>query len=111
MSVFFNRSVTIESRAVTGRDSYGNDVYGTTTSTLTGCDFQPRTTQERVDDARSQLQIDGTLYAPASAEGLLTAADAVLIDGARYEVNGAPSVWQGLAVDGYLEVPLRRVTG
>lgn len=76
---------------------------------IAGCSFQPLSTNEQLSDV-DQVTTRWKLYAPASA--MLTATDAVIVDGLTYEVDGDPQTWPDQCGNpGYTEYLLRRATG
>lgn len=102
--------VTLVSRTVTGRDADGNDIYSETQTPSTAV-FAPGGSVETVD-GRDTVVTQPALYSvPVGTD--LTAVDAVIVNGDRYEIAGDPedfaspyTTWRpGLVVK------LRKVTG
>ena len=103
-------TVTLLNAAVTGQDDLGNDIYGFTASTVTGCAYVPGSTSEATQGTE-QVIFDADIYMPAGT--VVNALDQVLCNGVLYEVQGTPgawnSPWSGIA--GPVKCPLRIVTG
>lgn len=108
MTAFFARTAVRERREKVGEDDYGNDLFETTQTTIERCEWQPRSSSENVS-ARDQLVSGLMFYAPEGTD--LRHTDALLLDGERYEVDGDVGRWSGVAIPGYVETALRRVTG
>lgn len=87
-SFTFGRTVTLQSRAVTSTSADGNDVYGSTPTTVTGCVIWPRTSTENVQGG--DLLITGlNLFLPPGTD--VTAVDRVTLDDATvWDVDGLP---------------------
>lgn len=86
------RRVRVESSpGVWARDPRGNAVYADQQVDVPGCSVQPSASTENVADGRVQVTTSITIYAPLSFPA--GPVDAVLIDGARYEVQGRPQRW------------------
>ena len=112
MTVPFTSPVVIVTRTVTGEDSDGNDVYGTSDVTVQGV-IAPGQSLERTN-GQDLVVTQPTAYLPAGVE--VTAIDALELAGVRYEVDGDPQVWPAHPFTGWrpplpVVVPLRRVTG
>jgi hypothetical protein len=118
VSITFTVPVTLVTRAVTGQDNDGNDVYGQTTSIVAGV-FAPGdangTAANEARDARETVVIGAACYLPAPPP---TAVDAVIINGDAYEVDGNPVDWSvqphpftGWIPEFPVVVRLKRVTG
>ena len=67
--------IVVISRAVTGRDDYGNDVYSTVETTYSGCGFWPGTAGRNVAGSREYGDID-------SRHSVITRGQVLLPDGA-----------------------------
>lgn len=89
---FAQQTVTFLTREVTGRDAHGNDVYGTTRTTVDNVLVEPWHTVERFD-ASDVTTTRLRLYAPPNVGVDLTAIDAVEYLGHRYELDGDPMQW------------------
>lgn len=109
MTFPFGVTVTLITRAVTGQDNYGNDIYGETTSTVVGA-FAPAGSSELVQGQDTVIDRP-TVYLPSGTD--VSAVDAVQINGDRYQVVGTPNDWSspftGWAAG--VEVRLEKVTG
>jgi hypothetical protein len=105
----FGQQVTLISRTVTGQDSYGNDVYGETSTTVVAA-FNPGGSTELVQ-GQDMVTVQPTVYLPASVQPL--AVDAVLVNGQRFDVDGVTDVWQSPFTGWHPGnvVKLKRVTG
>ena len=106
----FTESVTLRFRGEkTGEDDYGNDVYGPPRDESWPAWWEPRTSGEDTA-AREQVTSGYWLYLPDDAP--LDAADAVVLYGDEYHVDGEPGRQPGgFVVDGYIRAALTRVTG
>lgn len=102
--------VTLVSRAVSGQDSYGNDVYGEMQTVIPGCPVWPRSSSENVQGGDLTVVGVATLL-PSGTD--VAAVDAVLIGGLRYEVDGEPAHYRSpfTNLDPGVLLNLRRVTG
>ena len=104
------KTVTLLSRAATGRDSLGNDVYTDTSTNVAGCIVYPRGSQELVQG--QDLVTDGltVLFPPGTA---VKATDRAVVDGVTYEVDGEPSVWSNpfVSIADCVQANLKVVTG
>lgn len=84
-------TVTVVSRAVSGKDEYGNDTFSETTQDIPACSVQPAGTTE---DVQFTERLDSTIvvYLPYGTD--VESIDALrLPDGTEYEVQGKPNVW------------------
>lgn len=90
-AVLHGQTVTFVHRQVTGRDNYGNDVYGNTSVDVSGCIVAPGSTSE---DFQGTLQIDSdvTVYTPQGVTVDLPV-DQMTISGVTYNVVGSPNNW------------------
>lgn len=109
-SFTYGEMVTVVSRALTGQDDYGNDVYGTTETPYYNVPAWPTGSSEK--DQAADLVITGvTVLLPAGT--VVTPTDRVLVYGNTYEVDGEPAQFSspftntGIGV----ETRLKRVTG
>lgn len=93
----------------TGYDDYGEPVYPEPRTESWACWYEPRGSSEAV--VAQEQQIDGLwLYLPLAAP--LSAADAVVVAGDRYEVEGEPGRQPGgFITPGFLKAALGRVRG
>jgi hypothetical protein len=118
MPVTFTVPVTLVTRAVTGRDGDGNDVYGETLNVVQGV-YAPAdangTGGNEATDARDTVFEGAAVYLPAPAP---TAVDRIRIFGLEFEVDGTPADWslQPHPFTGWIPslpvvVRLKRVTG
>ena len=106
----FGETVTLKVRAVTGQDSDGNDVYGTTPTTLEGVPVWPRNSSELVQG--ESLTIVGlTALLPPGTDA--SAIDAVTVYGLDYEIDGEPGRYRSpfTNTDPGVLVNLTRITG
>lgn len=83
----FGRTITLHSRAVTGQDADGNDVYGDTDTTLTNVPVWPRTSSEIVQGQDTTI-VGMACIVPSSVNP--HAVDAVSIGADRYQIDGEP---------------------
>lgn len=91
-------------------DQFGNDVYTTTQTDITGCVVWPRGSSEvpqGQDTVTSGLTV---LLPPATA---VEAVDAVIVHGDRYEIDGEPAIYHSpfTGRDPGVEINLTRITG
>lgn len=89
----FAEDFTILSRTVTGQDSYGDDVYGTTETPVTGA-FAPAGSTE-LTDGRDTVMAFPTIYLTAGS--LVPAATDQIrreATGYVYEIDGEPAVYR-----------------
>lgn len=93
----------------TGYDEYGEPIRPAPRTESWPCWYEPRGSSEAV--VAQEQQIDGLwLYLPLDAP--LAAADAVIIAGTRYEVEGEPGRQPGgFITPGFLKAALGRVRG
>lgn len=106
----FTETVTLRSRGeVTGRDDYGNDIFGPPVESQWSAWTEPRTSGEDTN-AREQYVSGFWVYLPLDAP--LSGADAVVIDGDEYEVVGEPGRQPGgFTLDGFQLAAVERVSG
>lgn len=83
-------SATLETRAITGQDSDGNDVWGQTTVAVTGS-FAPAGSSELVQGQDTVLTNPTFYLSPGSP--VPSATDRLMVRGATYEVDGEPEVY------------------
>lgn len=105
----FGESVTLHSRAVTGQDPYGNDVYGDATRTVQG-GFAPAGTSEVVQ-GRDTVTAQPALYLPPGTD--VSAVDRATVRGVTYDVDGTAADWRN-PLTGWsagIVVNLQAVTG
>ena len=109
--VFANgQTVTLITRTKTGEDSYGNDVYGETPTDVPGCVVWPTASTENVQ-AEDQVITGLTALLPVGTD--VSAIDAVIVAGLRYEVVGDPSSFSSpfSNLNPGIEIRLSKVTG
>jgi hypothetical protein len=82
--------VTIKNRFVNGVDQFGNDTYGFTVQEVGPCSIQQGNTRETVSTT-DQVSTGMMLFAPYGTD--ISYQDAVIINGAEYEVTGDPESW------------------
>jgi hypothetical protein len=103
-------TVTLLTRAVTGRDADGNDVYGSTALAVAGCAFDPGGSVELVQ-GQDLVTTQPKVYLPAGT--VVGALSAVIVAGVTYEVEGSPNSYTS-PFTGWspgIEVKLKAVTG
>lgn len=106
----YGETITLHSRAVTGQDSRGNDVYGEADTDVADCWFDPGTSGELLQ-GQDLVTTQPRVGVPAGTP--VTAVDAVTVRGVRYDVAGTPDDWRspytgwnpGIVID------LKAVTG
>ena len=109
MTFPFGQSVSLVKRTKSGVDAFGNDVF-TTTSTVVSGVFAPGGSSEQIQ-GQDVIVSQPTVYLPAGTD--VAAVDAIDINGDRFEVDGSPNDWRN-PFTGWrpaVEVRLRRVTG
>lgn len=90
LTPLINRPCKILTRVITGEDDYGNDTHEDTVVD-TVCELQQR--QRSEDDGHNELSKTSWLLVLDTGE-TITARDAVVVDGDRYELDGEPAdVW------------------
>lgn len=98
-------------RTVTGQDAYGDDTFAEVTVAVAGI-FAPGGSTETTASG-DQVTTQPTLYLPAPAP---SAVDTFTINGAPFQVDGAPEPWPANPFTGRtpafpVVVKLRRTTG
>lgn len=84
------RTVTLIHRVVTGKDEYGNDVYGYTEEQVGPCSIQQSASREAINFT-DQVTTGILVFLPWGTQiGYL---DAMIVDGTKYEVSGDPDLW------------------
>lgn len=109
MTFPFSQPIILRRRTKNGTDSFGNDVWSTTDTTVPGV-FKPGTSVELVQ-GQDLLTVQPSVYLPPGS--VVSAVDVVLVGGVAYEVDGSPNEWDS-PFTGWragVEVKLRRVTG
>ena len=86
----FPETFTIVSRAVTGQDADGNDVYGDTETTTTGA-FAPQGSTELIQGQDTVLT-HPTIYLVAGAS-VPKPTDRIRARGVLYDIDGDPQVF------------------
>lgn len=112
MTVRVTVPVVLKTRAVSGQDSYGNDVYSVTEETVDGI-FAPGASVEQIQ-GQDVVTTQPTVYLRTGTTA--AAVDALSVAGLDYEVDGDPAAWPPNPYTGWqpefsVEVRLRRVTG
>lgn len=104
------KTVTLVHRQVTGRDSYGNDIYGTTEKTVEGCAVSPGNSSEDWQGTE-QITADITVHMPPGTVVDMPL-DQVIVDGTEYNVVGDPRSWSSpfTGTQSFLEVQGRLIT-
>lgn len=103
-------TLTLITKTVTGRDSYGNVVYGSTTADIPNCPVWPRTSSELVQ-GQDTVIAGVTAMLPAGTD--VKAIDAIGWNGDTYQVDGQPGLYTSpfTGLDPGIEVQLTKVTG
>lgn len=106
----YGDTVTIVSRALTGQDEFGNDVYSETSVDVPRVPVWPRASSENVQ-GEDQVIIGLAALLPAGTD--VAAIDAVIVAGARYEIDGEPARFRSpfTNLNPGVQVNLTRVTG
>lgn len=86
----FPESATLIARGVTGQDSDGNDVYGTTETPVTGA-FAPAGATELVQGQDTVIATPTFYLSPGSPIPAPT--DRLTVRGVTYEIDGQPEVY------------------
>jgi hypothetical protein len=84
----FGQDVTLITRAKSGTDSLGNDLFTTTQTVIPGCPVWPSATTETLT-GEDTVTSDLTALLPIGT--VITARDAVIVNGLTYEVDGVPA--------------------
>jgi hypothetical protein len=110
MPLLYGDTVIIVHRAVTGVDARGNDVLTETQETVTGCAVYMGRGTEQVGGTE-MIADDVTVNFPDGVS--ITALDAMIIDGDKFEIQSSPNQWQSpfTGIKSYVEVQGRHVTG
>lgn len=90
MTFPFGDTITLHSRTVTGHDTYGNDVYTSTDSTVVG-GFAPAGSAE-LTQGQDLVTTTPSVYLPAGTN--VAAVDQVTVRGVTYDVDGSPQDWR-----------------
>jgi hypothetical protein len=102
--------VILHGRIVTGRDSYGDDIYTDVDVAAQSQAFDPGGSVESVQ-GQDLIVTQPTVYLEpgASVDGV----SAVTVRGVRYDVDGTPAVWVSpfTGLQRGVVVRLKRVTG
>lgn len=106
----YGETVTLVNRVVSGRDSYGNDVFTEVTTTVPKVPVWPRTSSEAVQ-GEDVITTGLTMLLPAGTA--VDAVDKVIIYGVPHEVDGEPGLYRSPFTPSAagVVVNLRRVTG
>lgn len=109
MTFPFGQPITLVIRTKGEPDSFGNDTWTTTTTTVAGA-FNPGASAELVQ-GQDILTVQPTVYLPPGT--VVGAIDAVQVGGEQYEVDGSPNTWTNpfTGWQAGVEVKLKRVTG
>ena len=113
-------TVVVTRRTASGRDSYGNDTYASTTATYTGCGWWPGSAGRNVAgsrdygeaDYRNQVATRVQVMLPAHA--VIDSDDLVTLpDGTVWTVSGEGQQWQSQLTGAStgIQVSLERVDG
>jgi hypothetical protein len=87
----YSQTIILVRRELSGQDEYSNDVYTDTEHSLDYCVVQPSSSSE-VTQWTEQVSTDITVFVPYGT--VVTALDALLIDGIKYEIQGDPQSWR-----------------
>ena len=90
------------------RDTWGDTQAGDTTASVSGCFWQPRSTQEETG-GRDVVTADAFLSMPPTAD--IRPTSRVQFEGVTYEVRGQPSLHHTPAGPHHYEVELMQVRG
>lgn len=109
MTFPYGEPISIVTRAVTGVDSYGNDITAEATVTVVGA-FAPSIGYESTN-SRDTVITQPHAYLPAGTAVPTTSV--LVIRGLRYEVDGTANEWRSpfTGWEPGIDVPLRKVTG
>ncbi|TAK89389.1 MAG: hypothetical protein EPO06_12060 [Burkholderiaceae bacterium] len=111
LGVPFGETVTVLTRTVTGRDGYGNDVYGSAETEVEACAVRILSSTESRDKGADKV-VDSieVIMPPASS---VTAADRLRVRGVVYAVDGRPEPLTDpmTGADPGLRVIAKRTTG
>lgn len=91
------------------RDTWGDTQPGDTSTTVSGCFWQPRGTQEETLGERDLVTADAWVSMPATAD--IRPTSRVVFEGVTYEVHGQPSLHHTPAGPHHYEVELTQVRG
>lgn len=110
MNFPFGETVTLRTRTVTGHDGDGNDVYGSTSSTVPNVPVWPRNSSELVQ-GQDTLIVGLWVLLPPGTD--VSAVDVVTVYGKDYSVDGEPGLYRSpfTGTDAGVQVALTRVTG
>lgn len=115
MRFAFGETVTLHTRTVVGQDEYGNDVYGETSTPVSGVAVWPRiaAAASGTEQVQAQDQIVSGLWVLFPPEHDVTGVDAMTVRGLRYEADGEPGRYASplTGTDVGYQVALKRVTG
>lgn len=106
----FGETVVLKTRSITGQDADGNDVYGTTTTTLEGVPVWPRNSSELVQGQDTLIVGLSALLPPGTNPAAI---DAVTVYGQDYEIDGEPGRYRSpfTNTDPGVLVNLTRIAG
>lgn len=106
----FGQTVTLQSRTVSGKDSYGNVTYSTTSTTLHNVPIWPAGSAELL---QGQDILTDTLVALLPHGTVVLPTDRVQAFGRTYEVTGSPFDWVSpfTSTKAGVQVNLKVVTG
>lgn len=114
MTFPFGLTVTLTTRAKSGVDADGNDVYIGVSTTVSGCVYAPAGLVERIG-GQDTVTTSPQLYIPAGT--VIAAIDQITIPGRGvFEVDGDPADWGRHPMTGWtppnnIVLKLRKVTG
>lgn len=110
IETLINRECLLLQREATGStDELGNETK-TDSVTSTVVELQPRTAKEGAANEEISSDDFTAFFLPSED---LTTADAIVIEGRTYEMDGLPQTWVHpiTQVPTYIEAPVRRVAG
>lgn len=89
-ALILNETITAVQRVASGKDAYGNALFGEASASVSGCSVQPLTTQEILGNG-DQVEAEWRLFAPASFN--YDAYDYFVANGVKMEVTGDVLLW------------------
>jgi hypothetical protein len=113
-------TVTVTRRTASGRDSYGNDTYTSTTATYSGCGWWPGSAGRNVAGSREAGEADFRNQTTTRAQVMLPSDAVVGVDdlvtlpnGSVWSVYGEGQQWQSQLTGAStgIQVSLERVDG
>lgn len=87
----YAQEITLLHRVLAEPDGYGNDTYTDVPEQVQGCVVQPAGSSEQIQ-LTDQVSTDVTVFMPYGTQ--ISALDALVINGTRYEIQGIPQQWR-----------------